>query len=332
MPDTPRVSVVMAVHNGAPYLEKAVDSILAQTFTDFEFVIIDDGSVDSTPEVLQRYQAADCRVQVYHQENAGLTPSLNRGCARARGAYVARMDADDISFPERLKLQVEFLDRHPRVAMVGTAVVRIDELGREIKRNVCPTTHAEIVRALAEYNCFTHPTVMLRKDLLLAVGGYREAYRLAQDYDLWLRLAEHSELANLPDPLLYYRVYAGQVSVRKLEQQTVSVVGARAAAEERRVSGKDPTPTEGHVTPELLRHWGVADATLSKAMVEGYRYMVYLMHQVGRHREAIELLRTGCWQQARIAFQAGRLWTGIYWGLRTVQAQAQLHLSARVRG
>jgi hypothetical protein len=343
MADIPRVSVVMAVRDGASYLEKAVDSILAQTFTDFEFVIIDDGSTDSTPEVLQRYQAADPRVRVHHQVNAGLTPSLNRGCGRARGPYLARMDADDVAFLDRLERQVEFLDRHPRVALVGSAVVRIDELGREIKRNVCPTSHAEIIRALAEYNCFTHPTVMLRKDMLAAVGGYREAYRQAQDYDLWLRLGERYELANLGDPLLYYRVYASQVSVRHLEQQIVSVVGARTAAQARVATGKDPTPSEGHVTPELLRAWGVADATLSEAIAEGYRYAVYLMQQVGRHQEAIELLRTGrrlskgrgglgamlagaCLKEAKTAYRAGQLWSSMAWGIRAWQAQPLLPL------
>jgi hypothetical protein len=342
MPETPRVSVVMAVRNGVPYLEQAVDSILAQTFTDFEFVIINDGSTDSTPEILERYQAADHRVRLYHQANMGLTASLNRGCARARGEYLARMDADDIAFPDRLARQVELLDQQPQVALVGSAVVRIDEGGREIKRNVCPTSHAEIVRALAEYNCFTHSTVMLRKDMLAAVGGYREAYRQAQDYDLWLRLAERHELANLADPLLYYRVYAGQVSFRDLEQQIISVVGARAAARERQLAGSDRTPAQGIITRESLNDWGVTDATLSKAMDEGYRYAVYVMQQVGRHREAIELLRSGrrlskdgrlgallagaCWHQAKTAYRAGRLWASVSWGLQACQAQAVLPL------
>jgi glycosyltransferase involved in cell wall biosynthesis len=342
MAEIPRVSVVMAVRNGAPYLEQAVNSILAQTFTDFEFVIIDDGSTDSTPEVLERYQAADHRVQVHHQENVGLTPSLNRGCARARGVYLARMDADDVAFPERLGRQVEFLDRHPEVALVGSSVVRIDESSREIKVSACPTSHAEIVRALTEYNCFTHPTVMLRKHMLVTVGGYRDAYRHAQDYDLWLRLAERYELANLADPLLYYRVYAGQVSVRHLEQQIISVVGARAAARRRAASGKDPTPAQGHITRDLLREWGVNDSTVSEAMDQGYRYAVYLMQQVGRYHEAIELLRTGrrlsgdgglrallagaCWKQAKAAYQAGRLWASISWALQACRVQASLPL------
>jgi hypothetical protein len=253
------------------------------------------------------------------------------------------MDADDVAFPERLGRQVEFLDRHPQVALVGSSVVRIDESSREIKLSACPTSHAEIVRALTEYNCFTHPTVMLRKSMLVAVGGYRDAYRHAQDYDLWLRLAERYELANLADPLLYYRVYAGQVSVRHLEQQIISVVGTRAAARARGASRKDPTPAQGHITRDLLREWGVNDAVVSEAMDQGYRYAVYLLEQVGRHHEAIELLRTGqrlskargglsamlagaCSKQARVAFREGRYLDGLSLGLEAWRAQPSFPL------
>lgn len=344
MSEIPRVSVVMAVWNGARYLEKAVQSILTQTFTDFEFVIIDDGSTDSTPEKLQRYRAADRRIRVYHQENAGLTRSLNRGFALAQGEYLARMDCDDIAFLDRFERQVEFLDRHPQVALVGSSVVRIDESGREIKRSDCPTSHAEIVRALADYNCFTHSTVMLQKDKLTAVGGYREAYRHAEDYDLWVRLAERYELANLAEPLLYYRVYANQISVRHLEEQIVSVVGARAAARERQATGKDPTPAQGDITLELLHEWGVADETLCQAMDAGYRYAFYLMQQVGRPREAVELLREGrrlskgrggrlgallagaCLKEAKAAYRHGKLWAGLAWSMQALRAEPLLPL------
>lgn len=343
MPETPRVSVVMPVHNGGVYLEHAVDSILGQTFPDLEFVIIDDGSTDSTAQVLRRYQTADRRVRVYHQENAGIVASLNRGCHEAKAAYIARMDADDIAFPDRLARQVEFLDGNPAVAVVGSAVVRIDASGREIKRNVCPTSHAEIVEALREYTCFTHPSVMLRAAALAAVGGYRPAYRAAEDYDLWLRLSERYEMANLPDPLFYYRVYPGQISVRQLDQQIISVVGARAAARQRAVAGTDRSPPNELITPGLLREWGVSDGTLADAMGAGYRYAAYTMLQVGRHDEAIDLLRTGhrlskgrgglsamlagaCSKQARVAFREGRFLDGLSLGLEAWRVQPSLPL------
>jgi hypothetical protein len=343
MPETPRVSVVMPVHNGGPYLEPAVDSILGQSFPDFEFVIIDDGSTDATPEILRRYEAADHRVRVQHQEKAGLVASLNRGCALARAGYIARMDADDIAFPDRLARQVDFLDRHPDVAVLGSAVMRIDASGGEIKRNLCPTSHAEIVAALREYTCFTHPSVMLRSAALTAVGGYRPAYGPAEDYDLWLRLSEHYELANLPDPLLYYRVYPGQLSVRQLDQQVISVVGAREAARQRALTGSDRSPGHELITPEILREWGVPAATLAEAMGSGYRYAAYTMLQVGRQDEAIELLRTGrrlsggrggvsamlagaCSKRASAAVRDGHLLAGIWWIMEAWRAQPSLPL------
>jgi hypothetical protein len=343
MPELPRISVVMPVRNGERYLAHAVDSILAQTCPDFELVIIDDGSTDSTPEQLRRYEAADDRVRVQHQQQAGLVASLNRGCGEARGAYIARMDADDIAFPERLARQVEFLDRHPKVAVVGSAVMRIDASGREIKRNFCPTSHAEIVEALREYTCFTHPSVMLRAAALSAVGGYRPAYLAAEDYDLWLRLSERYELANLPEPLLYYRVYPDQVSVRQLDQQIVSVVGARAAARQRALTGSDQSPAQGRITPGLLREWGVPDSALAVAMGEGYRYAAYVMLQIGRPDEAIDLLRAGqrlskgrggvgamlagaCSKQAKLAFRDGRFVAGLRWGMEAWRAQPALPL------
>ncbi len=343
MVETPRVSVVMAVHNGGAYLGRAVQSILEQTFGDFEFVIVNDGSTDTTADVLQHAQAADGRIRVLQQDKAGLVASLNRGCGEARGAYIARMDADDIAFPTRLSRQVEFLDRHPAVAVVGSAVVRIDAAGREITRNVCPTTHAEIVEALQQYTCFTHPTVMVRAAALAAVGGYRPAYRAAEDYDLWLRLSERYELANLPDPLLYYRVYPDQVSVRQLDQQVLSVVGARAAARQRMQTGSDRSPARELISAALLSEWGVPATVLADAMGEHYRYAAYVMEQVGRPDEALDLLRTGqrlskgrgglgpmlagaCSKRAKTAFGEGRVWAGLSWGMQAWRAQPSLPL------
>jgi hypothetical protein len=331
----------MPVRNGGRYLAPAVESILGQTFADFEFVIVDDGSTDSTAETLRSYQTIDPRLRVFHQEKAGLVASLNRACSHARAAYIARMDADDIAFPDRFARQVEFLDLHPAVAVVGSAVVRIDASGREIKRNTCPTTHAAIVEALREYTCFTHPSVMLRAEALAAVGGYRSAYGPAEDYDLWVRLSERYELANLPDPLLYYRVFPGQISVRQLDQQVLSVLGARAAARQRALTGSDRTPADGIVTPGLLREWGVPETTLAEAMGTGYRYTAYLLLQVGHIDEAIELLRTGrrlwtgrgglgdmlagaCAKQARMALRDGRFAAGLRWGIEAWCAQPAL--------
>lgn len=334
MAERPRVSVVMAVRDGAAYLGQAVDSILGQTLRDLELVVVDDGSADTTPELLRRAASADPRMRVLRQEPVGLVAALNRGCAAAQAPYIARMDADDVAFPDRLARQAEWLDRNPRVALVGSAVMRIDAAGRELKRNVCPTTHAEIVRELDRYNCFTHSTVMIRADRFAAAGGYREAYLHAEDHDLWLRMSERDELANLPDPLLYYRVYPDQVSMRHLEQQVVSSVGARAAARIRRATGQDPTPSQGPVTPALLHAWGVDQAALARAMDEGYRYAVYLMQQSGLRRGAVarlrgdgrlqQLLADACWREAGISLRRGRIGEGLAWGIEAWRARRPL--------
>jgi cellulose synthase/poly-beta-1,6-N-acetylglucosamine synthase-like glycosyltransferase len=331
----------MPVRNGGDYLARAVDSILTQTFADFEFVIVDDGSTDATPERLRRYQAADSRIRVLSQNQAGLVASLNRGCAHAGAEYIARMDADDIAFPERFARQVEFLDRHPEVALVGSAVVRIDAAGRELTRNVCPTSHAEIVAALRRYTCFTHPSVMLRATALAAAGGYRYAYAPAEDYDLWLRLSERYKLANLPEPLLYYRVFPDQLSVRQLDQQVLSVVGARAAAEQRTRTGADRTPDRELITAALLQAWGVPEMTLTDARGDAYTYAAYVMLQADHPDEAIALLRTGqrltrgqgkitamlagvCSKQAGAALRRGRLRSALGWGIEAWHAQPSL--------
>jgi hypothetical protein len=341
MPERPRVSVVMPVHNGGSYLAPAIDSILRQTFADFEFVIVDDGSTDETASTLRQYQAADPRIRVRSEPWAGLVASLNLGCSEARADYIARMDADDIAFPGRLATQVEFLDRHPRIAVVGSAVVRIDAAGRELRRNVCPTSHAAIVAALRSRTPFTHPSVMLRAEAFVAAGGYRPAYQPAEDYDLWVRLAERYELANLAEPLLYYRVYPKQVSVRQLEQQILSVVGARATARQRAETGTDRSPPDHLITRELLRQWGVSDTTLAEAMAAGYRYAAYSLQESGRPHEAIELLRAGrrlsredhrvrhmlagaCAKQARAAFTGGRVVDAMSWGIEALRARPSL--------
>jgi len=333
----------MPVHNGGEYLAPAIESILRQTRGDFEFVIVNDGSTDSTAATLQGYQSRDPRIRVHHEARAGLVASLNRGCRDARAGYIARMDADDVAFPDRLARQVEFLDQHPRVAVIGSAVVRIDGGGRELKRSLSPTSHADIVEALKTYTPFTHPSVMFRADAFAAVGGYRSAYGPAEDYDLWVRLSERYELANLAEPLLYYRVYPGQVSVRQLEQQILSVTGARAAAEQRRRTGHDQTRADRLITRELLREWGVSDATLAEAMAAGYRYAAYTLQESGRPREAIEVLRIGhrlsrghahvrqmlagaCAKQARAELRRGELVTALSLGVEALRVRPRLAL------
>jgi glycosyltransferase involved in cell wall biosynthesis len=217
----PTVSVLMAVYNGQRYLRDAVNSVIAQTFKDFEFIIIDDGSTDRSPELLASYAKAEPRIRLITRPNKGLTKSLNEGLHLARGEFIARMDADDISLPERFERQVMYLRDHPEVALVGSRVEFIDPDGFPINLKPGMTlTHEEIDSALLRKGWpLVHPAVMMRRDAVLAVGGYGEQYLTNQDHDLFLRLAERYRLANLSDVLLQYRQHFESISLAKSKLQ-----------------------------------------------------------------------------------------------------------------
>lgn len=208
----PKVSVVMAVYNGLPYLNKAVESILNQTFSDFEFIIVNDASTDETLSVLQTY--ADPRIRIIDlPKNEGQTRSLNHGLQAAKGEYIARQDADDLSKPERLAEQVKFLDSHPDHLLLSTSVDMIDDNNRVKYVDVRPTQDAEIRTYIEEFgNPFCHGAAMFRRSVLEKVGLYREGFRTSQDYDYWLRMAEHGKVANLAPALYQYRTHSGQMS------------------------------------------------------------------------------------------------------------------------
>lgn len=215
----PYVSVVMAVYNGERHLYETISSILSQTFTDFEFLIINDGSTDSTAELLAGM--TDPRIIVLHNDqNQGLPYSLNKGLARACGQYIARIDVGDLAVPERLKKQVSFLERHPEVGIIGTGYSRIDENGQElgIKRN--PSSDLEIRWMSLLKNPFFHPTVMLRKDVLDRHNlAYDPTFHTSQDYELWTRLLEHTQGANLDELLVLYRKTDDSITATQREQQ-----------------------------------------------------------------------------------------------------------------
>ena len=237
----PRVSVAMSVYNNAPFLPQAIESILGQTFADFEFLIVDDGSTDGSGAIIDGYAARDGRVRPIHQANAGLVVSLNRLLREARAPLVARMDGDDVSLPLRFERQVAFLDAHPDHGVVGTWSPTIDEAGHRLEHvENHPATNAEFLAKLGDGPPLCHPSVMMRRDLVLEAGGYRAAFRHCEDYDLWLRLSERTKICSVPEELLLYRYSATQVSTRHvLEQQTGAAV-AWAAHEERLAGRPDP--------------------------------------------------------------------------------------------
>jgi glycosyltransferase involved in cell wall biosynthesis len=215
----PRVSVLMSVYNGEQYLKDAIESILSQTFCDFEFIVIDDGSSDSTPDILAHYQQREPRVLAHRfDHNRGLSAALNFGIRLARGEYIARMDADDISLPNRLQEQVGFMDAHPEIGVCGTWVELIGAIEGQIWKY--PTRHEAIHARMLFANTLVHPSVIMRvvsiKENALQ---YDEDVRYAQDYELWGRAITSVQFANLDQILLQHRIHAEGTGVKHRQAQ-----------------------------------------------------------------------------------------------------------------
>jgi glycosyltransferase involved in cell wall biosynthesis len=236
----PTVSVIMPVHNGEQWLREALDSVLRQDFRDFECIVVDDGSDDGTAGLLDEFARRDDRIRVIHQPRAGIVAALNRAIAAARAPFLARLDADDRARADRLKRQLDFMTAHPDVGLLGSWAEELDQAGARIGHRTPPTEHDVLVQRLARTNPFIHSSVMMRTAMVRALGGYRAAFQAAEDYDLWLRLAEAGRLANLPDDLIQYRWHAANSSRRQAVRQSFSLRLAQRAAAVRRTGAADP--------------------------------------------------------------------------------------------
>ena len=234
----PKVTVLMSVYNGEKYLQEAIDSILGQTFKDFEFLIVNDGSTDKTEEILKSYN--DPRIKIIDNEkNIGLTKSLNKGLKLTRGEYIARMDADDVSMPERLEKEVVFLDNNKNMGLVGTYYFETNENGKVLYITRPLNDSKALKEKLLMINQFGHGSVMFKKECIEKVGLYRREFKSAQDYDLWLRISEKYNIANLPEPLYKRRLNIDSISVNKKKQQDKYAKLAIEFSKERKLFGKD---------------------------------------------------------------------------------------------
>lgn len=215
----PKITVLMSVYNGERYLREAIDSILNQTFKYFEFLIINDGSTDSTAEILQSY--SDSRIKIINNErNIGLTKSLNMGLMMAKGEYIARMDADDISVKDRLKLQYDFLENNKDIGFVFSLADVIDVAGKRVGRFDKIFSPEEVYYILYFGNCIAHSTVFFSKDIVINSGGYDERMDKAQDYELWTRLSKITKLVQINKVLVSWRETKSNMSSTYLCQQT----------------------------------------------------------------------------------------------------------------
>lgn len=241
----------------------AVNSILGQTFREFEFIIIDDGSKDSTLKILENI--ADPRLRLLkNPANIGLVATLNRGLKEAHGRYLVRMDADDISLPERIFQQVDYLEKHPEIDVLGSMVELIDEHGKRFSSIAYPTDPATIREMLYQECCLVHPTVVFRTNVVRQAGGYSASARNTEDYELWLRLSDNHLIANLPVKLLKYRVHSGQVSITNLAVQYKLIQEFRHATLIRReIAGEQISKsTRNIIYPSLLHRLSAYPCTL----------------------------------------------------------------------
>lgn len=229
MNDVPRVSVILPVYNAEQFVAEAVLSILGQSFSDFELIAIDDGSTDRSAAILDSLAAKDARIIVLRQSNSGLIATLNRGCASARGQYLARMDADDVSLPERLRTQVQYLENHPEIGIVGTWFQDISAGGTAGRVWPLPAAPAVVQWFLMFGDCIAHPSIMARSGVFRELGYYNSDALHVEDYDLWIRACAVTKIANIRSVLLRYRFNAGSVSAQNIGIQNESALKLQQA-------------------------------------------------------------------------------------------------------
>lgn len=274
-----RLSVVMACYNAMPFLPAAVASIQNQSFQDWKLIIVDDGSSDDSAEWLAEAVLQDDRLRVLSQQNAGQHVAANRAIATSTSTYIARMDADDVATPDRLAKQVAFLETHPEVGLVGGQIQRLGAKRSGLESNF-PLTHESIVSSLMRnHHSMCNPTVMFRRELFNQLGGYWE-HNIAEDWDLFLRMAEISQLANLPEVLLSYRFHTGSINGRRIvEAQLFNEYAAESA--KRRGAGEPSLSMDEFRSSHRSNRWPLS-------------WMFYSDSQsIGQYREAIAEIYDG---------------------------------------
>ena len=230
----PNVSVVLPVYNPGKYLAPAIGSIIDQSYQDWELICVNDGSTDQSRELLDWFAGQDKRIRVYHQENAGVVPAANRGCELARADLICRMDADDISMPNRIEHQVEFMQHNPEYAAVGGSILEIDNDSEPLGLQSLPSDHETIVaRLLRRETGLFNPACIMRTDAFRRIGGFRKKYQWIEDHDLWLRMSQVGRLGNTSELVLCYRLHPSSCtwSMAQLRSDLMSELMREAHAE-----------------------------------------------------------------------------------------------------
>lgn len=313
----PLISVLLPVKNGAVYLAAALESIGVQSFRNFELLVIDDASTDSTAAIIQTAAQADPRIRPLRNSGNGLVAALNCGLQQIAPSsdFIARMDADDIAEPQRLELQLAAFADRPLLALVGTACRLIDDAGLDCGLRYYPEEPAAIRAALPRSCCIAHPTVMLRRSALAALEPYRPCFLHAEDYDLWLRLTERYDCCNLPEPLLRYRLHDGQISTQYTEQRIISALAAQALAAYRQThAGAEPALPACADRP-LLRATGLTPGQIAEAIARraiGAAYDAMTQRRPQDAREALRLALHESQAPLRTRLRACLAWAQSY--------------------
>lgn len=298
---SPAISVVLPVYNGSRFLRESIDSILAQTFREFEVILIDDGSTDRTPAIAAEYAEKDPRIMVHRQENRGQVAAMRLGVDMARSDLIARIDADDKAFPRRFERQVEYMEMNSDVVMVGGQAIVIDEEGELVEVANRPTTRELCADALAIGNCFSHSAVTFRRSAYYECGGYQSSYAPAEDYDLFLRLSEVGGVTNLGTTVVAYRYHRENMSLSNSSEQVLRVVSANYS-HDRRLAGLNDVVFRSNSEVHAARDF--SEATFERIRACGIGLFRYYMQESARGLEASEGIRI-CRDAADFALELG---------------------------
>ncbi|MGD0965373.1 MAG: glycosyltransferase [Candidatus Acidiferrales bacterium] len=284
----PLVSVVMVICNVERFLVEAIESIRVQTFHDFEFIILDYGSTDKSKAIVLSYAATDSRIRLSTIPPCTYIEAKIAACSLAQGRYIAIQDADDNSFANRLLWEVDFMENNPLVGVVGGAADWINAEGRFLHVFAPPTGNDEIKATLPTSSPFVHSSVLMRRDTFTQVGGYRRVFPYAEDYDLFLRISEHSHCANLAQVIVQYRIHPHQLSLRTRRQQTIAKLAAQVAASARRTRGVDPLDCAQEMSEALLLELGVSPARIQAELFFEYRNWIRNTFVAGEYSMALK--------------------------------------------
>jgi glycosyltransferase involved in cell wall biosynthesis len=273
------ISVLLPVYNSGSTLNLAIESILAQDFANFEVIIIDDASTDTSAETIREYTRSDPRVRaVFHKSNFGLAKTLNEGIRIAEGEFIARMDQDDEALPHRLRTQYLFMKSRPKIAVAGSYVFHMGKNRSKDRLAKLLTIPSEIAKALKTENCIYHSSVIFRRKEIIGLGGYRSGFKNAEDYDLWLRVSQLYELANIPVGLLRYRFSVDGMTLSRKWDQLKYVILVQLSYEKPNVSLEELDNEVGKRIENTNKRLFLQNAcreTAKKLFMLGYRIEVY---------------------------------------------------------